>query len=170
MSRLPKALLLTLCLTLFGCIDSGNRGWDLGPEPDPAGGALMEQAWRGVHGGRIGFRCRGGQTFLFIETWDPLDVPPGQQLPRDLIYQFEVKAGSRETVQGMATSRGIEILAKRVGEGAPNTLLRRLTDEADELLVTLKGATHLNTVLFDIEDIGHAHRHVQGSCTRSPAP
>ena len=166
---MPTALLLGACLALSGCIDSGNRGWDLGPEPDLTGGPPMEQAWRGVHGGRIGFRCRAGQMFLFVESWDPLDVPPGERRPMDLGYQFDVKSGTRQTVQGLATVRGIEMPAERVGEGAPNALLSRLTDDADELLVTLKGAMHLNSILFDIEDIGHAHRHVQGSCTRPPA-
>jgi hypothetical protein len=166
--RIRAALLLATCLAAGGCIDSGNRGWDLGPEPDPAGGVPMEQAWRGVHEGRIGFRCRGGEVLLFVETWHPLGVPPGQRVPMELGYRFDVAKGSLATVPGVATARGIEVPAPRVGEGAANPLLQGLGKGADELLITLRGKGHGINILFDVEDAAHAHDHVQGTC-RAPA-
>ena len=165
-----RGLLLTGLFAVGGCVEGVNRGWDFGGEPDPAGGPRMQQAWRGVHEGRIGFRCREGQIVLFVETWHPLKVPPGQRVPMELGYQFDVAGGQRETIRGMATSRGIEVPAEQVGDGASNTLLRGLRDDADELLVTLDGAAHGISILFDIEDAAHAHRHVRDGCPASPQP
>lgn len=164
MAAIGKALLLAGFLGLAGCIGSGNYGWDLGGEPDPETGAHMPQAWRGVHGGRIGFRCRRGEVLLFVESWHPLRVPPGQRVPMEVFYLFDVANGTRESIQGMATARGVEIPAGQVGDGAPNTLLQGLTNDADELLVMLEGGRHSVSILFDIEDAGHAHRHVAGQC------
>ena len=164
MGPASKGMLLTTWLAVGGCIDSGNRGWDLGSEPDLAGGASMEQAWRGVHEGRIGFRCRGGQVLLFVETWHPLDVPAGRRIPAKLVYRFDVGAESLGEIEGLATSRGIEIPAPQVGEGAPNSLMRGLTDHADELVVNLKGVRHLISIKFDVEDAAHAHNHAKRGC------
>lgn len=164
MRAAARRSLLLASLALAGCIDSGNKGWDFGGEPDPAGGPVMEQAWRGVHEGRVGFRCRNGQILFFVETWHPLPVPAGERRPMTLSYSFEVGSGERQSIQGVATTRGIEIPAATSGEGAPNSLLRGLDDDADELLVILDGAKHLISILFDVDDAGHAHRHVQGGC------
>ena len=153
-------------LALAGCINSGNHGWDLGAEPDPEGGPAMQQAWRGVHEGRIGFRCRAGKVVLFVETWHPLPVPPGRTQPMQLSYRFDVSGEQQDGVDGVGTWRGIEVPAPRVGPGAPNALLRGLTDDADDLLVTLKGANHLITAKFDIGRAAHAHDHVSGVCGR----
>ena len=163
-----RSILPILCFAVAGCIDSGNQGWDFGAEPDPAGGPSSQQAWRGVHEGRIGFRCRDGRVSLFVETWHPLDVPPGQTLPRKLTYRFDAGGENLGSVEGTATSRGIEIPADRVGEGAPNALLRGLTDSADELVVSLAGAGHLINIKFDVSDAAHAHRHAAGGCQGTP--
>ena len=167
MRAMTRRLLLIAQLALAGCIGSGNHGWDYGSEPDPAGGPSIQQAWRGVHEGRIGFRCREGRVLLFVETWHPLDVPPGQRLLMQLGYRFEAAGPSGDSVTGLATRRGIEIPAARIGEGAPNPLLRRLAD-ADELFVSLDGAGHLISIRFDIEDAQHAFAHAQGGCGTAP--
>ena len=163
-----KPVLLAGCLTLAACIDSGNRGWDLGPEPDLVGGTAMPQAWRGVHAGRIGFRCREGRVLLFVETWHPLAVPLGQRTPMSLDYRFNVAGDKEGSVEGVATSRGIEIPAASIGQGAPNDLLRRLSDDASDLVVGLPGARHGITIKFDVSAAGHAHRLVLGECQARP--
>lgn len=163
------AMLLGSCVAAQGCIDSGNRGWDFGGEP-VAGGAPMQQAWRGVHGGRMGFRCRAGRVVLFVETWHPLAVSPGTTQPMRLGYRFDVGGPELGGIEGVATARGIEVPAPSVGTGAPNALLQGLTDDADELAVSLKGAGHLITIVFDVEHAAHAHRHVQGDCGARPVP
>ena len=165
-----KRALAAACLALAGCIDSGNRGWDFGAEPDPAGGPPLQQAWRGVHEGRIGFRCREGRVLLFVETWHPLDVPPGERRPMDLGYRFDVGGEQLGTVRGIANARGIEVPADQVGEQAADPLLRGLTDNADELFVSLDGAVHGINIRFDISDAGHAHAHAQGGCGAQPSP
>lgn len=164
MRAVQTGMLLTYCFAAAGCIDSGNRGWDLGSEPDLAGGASMEQAWRGVHEGRIGFRCRDGQVLLFVETWHPLKVPVGQRLAAKLDYRFEAPGESLGEVGGLATFRGIEIPAPQVGEGASSTLLRGLTDDADDLFVNLAGVRHLISIRFDVEDAAYAHKNVSEGC------
>ena len=164
MREKTKWLAAAACLVLAGCVESANRGWDFGAEPDPGGGPPMQQAWRGVHEGRIGFRCRDGQVMLFVETWHPLDVPEGELRPMEMGYRFDVGGETSSSVQGLATRRGIEIPAVRVGEGAADDLLRGLRDDADELAVTLDGATHLISIVFDVENAAHAHRHAQEGC------
>jgi hypothetical protein len=163
--RLSRALAPILAIALAGCIDSGNHGWDFGGQIDPQTGAVMSQAWRGVHGGRIGFRCREDQLLLFVESWHPLRAPPGQAVPMEMGFRFDVGSGAeQQRIQGMATSRGIEIPAPRVGEGAPNPLLAGLTDGADELVVTLPGERHQVSILFDVDYAANAHEHVAGGC------
>jgi hypothetical protein len=159
-------LAVAALLGLPGCINSGNQGWDFGPEPGVDGGPAMAQAWRGVHAGRIGFRCRAGRVLLFVETWHPLPVPAGQTRPMKLGYRFEAGSDEQGSVEGIATLRGIEIPAPQVGVGAPNALLRGLTDDAEELFVTVTGARHLVTVAFEIDHAAHAHEHVKGGCGR----
>ncbi|MDB5695094.1 MAG: hypothetical protein JWN21_637 [Sphingomonas bacterium] len=170
MKLITRAALLCACLAIGACINSGNQGWDFGGEPDPAGGPAMQQAWRGVHEGRLGFRCRDGRVVLFVETWHPLKVPAGRAAPMQLGYRFEAGGDQLGSVEGVASTRGIEIPAPTVGERAPNALLRGLTDGADDLFVTLTGAGHLVTIRFDIGHAAHAHRHVQSACGARPAP
>jgi hypothetical protein len=165
--RLSRALAPILAIALAGCIDSGNRGWDFGGQIDPQTGAVMSQAWRGVHAGRIGFRCREDQLLLFVESWHPLRVPAGERVPMEMGYTFDVGSGASERIQGMATPRGIEIPSPRIGDGAPNALLSGLTDDADELLVTLEGERHQIGILFDVDDAAHAYHHVAGGCGRA---
>ena len=164
MGKLAKAMILASCLGLSACIQSANEGWDFGGEPGEEGEPLMVQAWRGVHGGRIGFRCRAQQVLLFVESWHPLPVPAGRRVPMRMSFSFDVASGYQGSIDGLATSRGIEFPAPAIGEGAENTLLRGLHDGADELLVSMDGAVHRISILFDIENAGHAHRHVAGGC------
>jgi len=130
----------------------------------------MPQAWRGVHGGRIGFRCRQGQVLLFVETWHPLAVPDGQSVPMQMAFDFMVSPVSeQQRVQGVGTARGIEIPAPQVGEGAPGPLLAGLSNDSDEMSVTLPGERHQVNILFEVDNAGHAHEHVAVPCRREAA-
>lgn len=129
----------------------------------------MVQAWRGVHEGRVGFRCRDGQVLLFVETWHPLKVPVGQRVAAKLDCRFETADESLGQVEGLATSHGIEISAPKVGEGASSILLRGLADDADDLFVNLAGVRHLISIRFDVEDAAHAHELVSEGCGQQAA-
>lgn len=146
-------------LLLGGCIDSGNKGWDFDAGSDPSG-AWRVQAWRGVHEGRLGFRCGpDGETKLFVETWDRLRPSAG---PLVMQYAFTLDA-ARRPLAALPAGLGIEAPAPALGEGAATPFLRELA-MADALHVVLPGADHLVTASFDVSDAAHAHQWVTGEC------
>ena len=150
---------------LAGCVDSGNRGWDLNRWDDPAGGAPFVEAYRGVHAGRIVFRCaRGGAPELVIEAWRPLASPAEGAAPRRMAYRADGREGS---AVGIVEGNRIRFPLAAPGS-APLAADLAKADDLEALLPLSGGAVF--PVGFDISDSSHALKWVEAECRDLGAP
>jgi hypothetical protein len=149
-------VLLGLALAAASCVESGNYGWDLGQWEPPLVAAPEVEAFRGVHEGRIGLRCRkGGEPVMFVETWRPL-VPAGAPGAATMTYRVD---GAEHSAPGRLGPRGFEFAAHPA-------LLRRLAEASHlEALVPVHGGG-VYPVTFDIGDFARAHEWVRGECAK----
>ena len=149
-----KALWLAGPLLLAAsCVDSGNRGWDLGRWDPPLVSEPQVEAYRGVHEGRIGIACvRGGEPAVFIETWRAL-VPAGPPTPAALTYRID---GTERSAAGLLGPSRFEF-----SSGATPALLEQFAQGARlEALLPVHGGG-VYPVTFDIDDFASAHRWVR---------
>ncbi len=149
-------LVLGLALVAGSCVESGNHGWDLGRWDPPLVRESEVEAFRGVHEGRIGLRCRrGGAVTVFVETWRPL-VPAGRVRAASLTYRLD---GTEHSAPGLLAPKRFEFN----GDATPK-LLRQLAGASSmEALIPVEGGG-VYPVTFDVTDFSTAHDWVRGEC------
>ncbi|HYD24448.1 MAG TPA: hypothetical protein VEB68_06605 [Croceibacterium sp.] len=143
-------------LVAAGCVDSGNRGWDLGRWSPPLVAQAHVEAFRGVHEGRIGLRCMaGGTPTVFVETWRPVTAG-GAAVAASMTYRI---GGEEHSAPGRLGPHAFELPAEATPE-----LLRQLEQASRiEVLVPLDGGG-VYPVTFDVSDFAHAHDWVRDEC------
>lgn len=158
---MPRSKALWLAgpaLLAAGCVDSGNRGWDLGRWHPPLVGEPQVEAYRGVHEGRIGVACvRGGEPTVFIETWRALS-PEGPPKPTTLTYRID---GVERSAPGMLGRSRFAF----PGDATP-VLIEQLAQGARlEALLPIHGGG-VYPVTFEIGNFATAHRWVRDECAQ----
>ena len=151
-----RAVCLAAALLSAGCVESGNYRWDFGRWEPPLVSAEVVEAYRGVHGGRIGlFGTAGGIPRLFVETWRPL-VPAGPAQRAAMTYRVD---GREHTVPGTLEPRRFAVLDEAMPE-----LLRQLAEPGKlEALVPVAGGG-VYPIAFDVSDFSAGHDWVRDEC------
>lgn len=147
-----------LALAAGSCVDSGNRGWDLGHWSPPLVESEQVEAYRGVHEGRIGVSCiRGGEPRLFIETWRPLTA----EEPSEVTMSYRLD-GREHAVAG-------QLSRSRFVAPASADLIAELSQGSSlEALIPVDGGG-VYPVTFDVGDFTHALEWVRTECAQLSA-